>query len=83
MPLKQAIIYGASARLRPILMITMTTILGVTPLAFGIGEGAELQAPMAIAIIGGQITGTLLLFVVIPTVYFTLSKKTQTNKKAF
>lgn len=75
LPLKKAIVEGATARLRPILMVTITTILGLTPLAFGIGEGAELQAPMAITIIGGQITGTILLLVVIPSIYYALSKR--------
>ncbi len=73
-PLKKAIIEGATARMRPIIMVTITTILGLTPLAFGIGEGAELQAPMAITVIGGQITGTILLLVVVPAIYFTLTR---------
>ena len=73
--LRKAIIEGATARLRPILMITITTILGLTPLAFGIGEGAEMQAPMAITVIGGQITGTILLLVVIPAIYMLVSKE--------
>ncbi len=67
--LKQAIVEGSAARLRPILMTTATTALGLFPLALGIGEGAELQAPMAIAIIGGQFTGTLLLLLAVPSIY--------------
>ncbi len=68
-PLHEAIIAGATARLRPILMTTITTILGLVPLALALGQGSQLQAPMAIVIIGGQITGTALLLVVIPAIY--------------
>ncbi len=73
--LKQAIIEGAAARLRPILMTTATTVLGLFPLALGIGEGAELQAPMAIAIIGGQITGTILLLLAVPSIYRAVTRE--------
>ncbi|MEW5783997.1 MAG: efflux RND transporter permease subunit [Bacillota bacterium] len=69
LPLQNAIIEGAAARLRPILMTTITTILGLVPLALGLGEGSQLQAPMALVIIGGQVTGTVLLLAVIPAVY--------------
>ncbi|MDW7730180.1 MAG: efflux RND transporter permease subunit [Bacillota bacterium] len=74
LPLKEAIIEGASARLRPILMTTATTVLGLVPLALGFGEGSQLQAPMAITIIGGQITGTILLLLAIPSIYKVLTK---------
>ena len=67
--LNRAILEGAVARLRPIMMTTATTALGLFPLALGIGEGAELQAPMAITIIGGQFTGTLLLLLAVPAIY--------------
>jgi hydrophobic/amphiphilic exporter-1 (mainly G- bacteria), HAE1 family len=70
----QAIVEGAAARLRPIMMTTITTILGLAPLALGLGAGSQLQAPMAVVIIGGQITGTALLLVVIPAVYRLTSK---------
>ena len=56
-------------RLRPILMTTATTVLGLLPLALGIGDGAELRAPMAIAVISGLITSTALTLIVIPTFY--------------
>ncbi len=74
LPLREAIIEGASARLRPILMTTATTVLGLVPLAIGFGEGSQLQAPMAITIIGGQITGTLLLLLAIPSIYRVLTR---------
>ncbi len=76
LPLKQAIVEGASARLRPILMTTATTVLGLLPLALGFGEGSQLQAPMAITIIGGQITGTILLLLAIPSIYKVVTKDT-------
>ncbi|MDY6827595.1 MAG: efflux RND transporter permease subunit [Bacillota bacterium] len=79
LPLEKAIIEGASARLRPILMTTATTVLGLLPLALGIGEGAQLQAPMAITVIGGQITGTLLLLLVIPSIYRLTTKEQDTG----
>ncbi len=73
LPLQEAIIEGAAARLRPILMTTATTGLGLLPLALGFGEGSQLQAPMAITIIGGQLSGTLLLLLVIPSIYKVLT----------
>ncbi len=76
LPLKEAIIEGAIARLRPILMTTLTTILGLLPLAFGLGgQGSQIQAPMAITIIGGQIAGTLLLLIIIPALYYVFSRR--------
>jgi len=69
LPLREAIIEGAAARLRPILMTTITTVLGLFPLALGLGEGSQLQAPMAIVMIGGQVAGTILLLAVIPALY--------------
>jgi multidrug efflux pump subunit AcrB len=65
----EAILQAAPIRLRPILMTTAATILGMLPLALGLGAGAELRAPMAVAIIGGLITSTLLSLIVVPVVY--------------
>lgn len=76
LPLKEAIIEGAAARLRPILMTTATTGLGLLPLALGFGEGSQLQAPMAITIIGGQLTGTVLLLLAIPSIYRLVTRVT-------
>ncbi len=72
---RDAILDGAKARLRPILMTTLTTVLGLLPMATGLGEGAEIRAPMAIAVIGGLLLSTLLTLVVIPVVYSTLDKR--------
>ncbi|MCL2073249.1 MAG: efflux RND transporter permease subunit [Marinilabiliaceae bacterium] len=65
----QAVIQAGKSRLRPVLMTSLTTILGMLPLALGIGEGSELWQPMGIAVIGGLTMSTLLTLVVIPVVY--------------
>jgi HAE1 family hydrophobic/amphiphilic exporter-1 len=69
LPLRQAVEEAGRTRLRPILMTTMTTILGLLPLSLGIGEGAELQAPMARVVIGGLLASTVITLVFIPTMY--------------
>ena len=71
----QAIIEGGKSRLRPILMTTLTTTLGLLPLAMGFGEGSELRSPMAITVIGGLIISTLLTLVVIPVMYSLMDRK--------
>ena len=70
----EAIVEAGAARLRPILMTTMTTILGLLPMALGFGEGAEVRAPMAVTVIGGLLVSTLLTLVVIPVVYSLLDR---------
>jgi HAE1 family hydrophobic/amphiphilic exporter-1 len=69
MPRREAILQGGRDRLRPILMTTATTILGLAPLAVGLGEGARLRAPMAISVVGGLVTSTIMTLIVIPVVY--------------
>ncbi|RMF72604.1 MAG: efflux RND transporter permease subunit [Acidobacteria bacterium] len=69
---RAAIIEAGRVRLRPILMTTATTVLGLLPLALGLGDGAELRSPMAIAVISGLATSTVLTLIVIPTVYAVL-----------
>src|SRR5690625_3778041 len=66
---RKAIIEGCKARMRPVLMTTLTTILGMVPMAFGIGDGAELQAPMATVVIGGLTVTTFLTLGYIPMLY--------------
>ncbi|MBI5768046.1 MAG: efflux RND transporter permease subunit [Verrucomicrobia bacterium] len=68
--LTHAIAEAGRARLRPILMTTLTTVLGLFPMALGLGEGAEIRAPMAITVIVGLSVSTLLTLVVIPTLYY-------------
>jgi hydrophobic/amphiphilic exporter-1 (mainly G- bacteria), HAE1 family len=65
----EALVRAGSTRLRPIVMTTLAMIFGMMPLAFAIGAGAEMRAPMARAVIGGLITSTLLTLVVVPVVY--------------
>jgi HAE1 family hydrophobic/amphiphilic exporter-1 len=69
MPTHDALSEACRRRLRPILMTTLTTILGLLPLALGIGEGADAQAPLARAVIGGLAGSTLITLVLIPAVY--------------
>ncbi len=67
--LREAVEEAGRTRLRPILMTTLTTILGLVPMSLGIGEGAELQAPLARVVIGGLAASTLVTLVLVPTVY--------------
>ncbi|MCB0298821.1 MAG: efflux RND transporter permease subunit, partial [Calditrichaeota bacterium] len=75
LPLNEAIKQAGQARLRPILMTTTTTVLGLLPMALGIGEGAEIRTPMAITVIAGLVSATVLTLIVIPTVYAVFSGK--------
>jgi HAE1 family hydrophobic/amphiphilic exporter-1 len=75
MPTRAAIEEAGRRRLRPILMTATTTILAMSPLALGIGEGGDAQAPMARAIIGGLISSNLITLVVIPTVYTLIDRR--------
>ncbi|TAA73129.1 efflux RND transporter permease subunit [Planococcus salinarum] len=77
-----AIITSVRDRMRPILMTALTTILGLSPLAVGIGEGTEINQPMGIAVIGGLISSTFLTLYVVPIVYSLFDKETRSmNKK--
>lgn len=72
MSVRDSILEAGRVRLRPIIMTTVTTILGLLPMALGFGEGAELRAPMAITVIGGLTVATALTLVVVPVVYQTM-----------
>lgn len=74
MPVRQAVELGGRRRLRPILMTTLTTVLAMVPMALGIGEGGEVQAPMARVVIAGLLTSTLITLVFIPTLYTTVTE---------
>ncbi len=76
---RDAIRQAGQIRLRPILMTTITTVLGLLPMALGLGEGAELRTPMAVTVIGGLLTGTLLTLIVIPTVYDVVVREKYTS----
>lgn len=71
---QEAILYAGQQRIRPILMTSLTTVLALLPLTFGFGESASLRSPMAMAVIGGLVTSTLLTLVVIPCVYDILDR---------
>ena len=68
-PLREAVEKAGRTRLRPILMTSLATMLGLVPMAMGLGEGAELQAPLARVVIGGLLASTLITLVFVPTVY--------------
>jgi len=78
----KAILEGGKSRLRPIIMTTLTTTLGLLPLAIGFGDGAELRAPMAITVIAGLIISTLLTLIVIPTMYAIMDRKVYKKQPA-
>jgi HAE1 family hydrophobic/amphiphilic exporter-1 len=69
MPLREAVEQGGRTRLRPILMTSIATMLGLVPMAMGIGDGGELQAPLARVVIGGLLASTLVTLVLVPAVY--------------
>lgn len=73
-PLTDAIVEAGQQRIRPIIMTTLTTILALLPMTFSFGEGASLRSPMAIAVIGGLVTSTLMSLMVIPCVYYVLER---------
>lgn len=79
--LLRSIFEAGRRRLKPILMTSLTTILATAPFIFQKGMGAELQKPLALAIIGGMITGTLVSLFVIPMLYYLLKKGNASNSK--
>jgi hydrophobic/amphiphilic exporter-1 (mainly G- bacteria), HAE1 family len=70
-----ALIQGGLTRLRPIVMTTLTTLVGFLPMALGLGEGAELRAPLAITVVGGLVFSTLLTLVVVPVLYQLIDRR--------
>jgi len=78
---REALIEAGRRRLRPILMTTLTTILGLMPLALGIGEGSDAQAPLARAVVGGLTGSTLITLVLIPVVYSLFHPDPQAHRK--
>ena len=74
-PLEEAIQMAAQHRIRPIIMTSATTILALLPMCFGFGEGASLRSPMALAVIGGLLTSTIMTLIVIPCVYYVIDRK--------
>jgi HAE1 family hydrophobic/amphiphilic exporter-1 len=74
LPKEQALIQAGQVRMRPILMTALTTVLGLLPMALGFGPGAEMRAPLALTLIGGLTSATVLTLVVLPVVYSTLDR---------
>jgi HAE1 family hydrophobic/amphiphilic exporter-1 len=72
MSVTEAIVQAGRIRLRPILMTTLCTLFGLLPLALGIGAGAELQKPLAIAVIGGLTISTFITLIAIPVFYVSI-----------
>jgi HAE1 family hydrophobic/amphiphilic exporter-1 len=68
-PLREAILIGAKRRLRPIMMTTLTTSLALVPMALGVGEGSEINAPLARVVIGGMLVSALFTIFFVPTLY--------------
>jgi len=75
LPLDKAVSIGGRTRLKPILMSVGTTILGLLPMALGLGTGAELRAPMARAIFGGLASSTLITLILVPVIYHVVESK--------
>ena len=82
MPLREAAVEAARVRLRPILMTTLTTVLGLFPLALGWGAGANMQAALARVVIGGLLASSLITLVLIPTLYISANERAETAKAA-
>ncbi len=81
MPVYESVINAGEDRLRPIIMTTATTVLGLVPMAIGIGEGAELQAPLARVIIGGLTASTMITLVLIPVLYMMFEQYSERAKE--
>jgi len=75
----EAIKYSASARFRPILMTSLATILGILPLALGLGEGAQSRIAMGTAVVGGMIFATFLSLYIVPAVYTFISSESKNS----
>ncbi len=74
MQLLEALIECGRLRLRPVLMTTLTTVLGMLPLALGLGEGSEIQAPLARVVVGGLVVSTLVTLVFVPALYLVMER---------
>jgi len=75
----EAIKFASAARFRPILMTSFSTILGILPLAIGLGEGAQSRVSMGIAVVGGLTISTFLTLYVVPSIYLIISSETKTT----
>ena len=81
-PLKEAIIRAGQNRIRPILMTSLSSVLGLVPLTLGLGESAALRSPLAIALIAGLTASTIMSLVVIPCVYYIFDRRKKTSESS-
>ncbi len=79
-PLEEAIIEGAVTRLRPVMITALVASLGLFPLIFSSGTGAEVQRPMATVVVGGLVTATILTLVVLPSIYYVWNERRERNR---
>ena len=81
LPLYEAIAQACRSRLRPVLMTSLTTILGMVPMALSQGDGSETWRPMGVAVIGGMIFSTLITLIIVPAIYAATNKSGNRNKQ--
>jgi HAE1 family hydrophobic/amphiphilic exporter-1 len=79
MILREAVVSGAMSRLKPILMTTLTTIVGIIPMALARGDGSEVYAPLGQAILGGLSTSTLITLFVVPVLYEAVERRIESR----
>ena len=80
LPLEEALVRAGRVRVRPILMTTLATLFGLLPLALGLGSGAELQKPLALAVIGGLILSTLITLLVMPVLFSLIARQREVTE---
>jgi len=79
----QAVLYGVTTKLRPVLMTTFSTVFGILPLLLATGPGAEIQRPLATVVVGGLLTSTLVTLIVLPLVYQTLLERSDGRSRGY
>lgn len=79
-PLEEAIVEGAVTRLRPVMITALVASIGLFPLIFASGTGAEVQKPMATVVVGGLVTATILTLIVLPSIYYVWNERRERNK---
>lgn len=78
--LKEAVVFGAASRLRPVLITATTTLFGVLPAAYAFGVGSDIQRPLTTVIMGGLASATILTLIVLPVIYYLVEKRIQEKK---